>query len=177
MRKVDRVVISKLIDELWIATTCRDGDDDSCPAYLACRARHDENMLGGTECAAILRTWAYDTAREDMTNAMKQEDMCVCLIDNHHGVYIPQLFAEYNRAEGNWWKMFNLPVDTHEDAFQADLLAGPDNEHYWDAWTTVLDTAWYEDPETGLVWRLYQDDDLFMVVDGYWERLEEEGQL
>lgn len=166
MRTIDQRVINKLIDELWAATMCQDGTGVFCPAHAGCRAKHDLNLLGGTECTAILRTWAYDTVREEMTRDMKTEDMCVCLIGDQHGIYIPQIFAE----EPDWWEKFNLPTGPGSAEMRTELTSGPDNEYYWDTWTQVLDSAWHEDPETGLVWRLYQDGDLFMVVDGYLER-------
>jgi len=71
-----------------------------------------------------------------MTNAnANQAEKFILLIDGHHGVYIPQIFAS------------NFPTtDWGVTEEQADiLLRGPDleenAEEYWDAWDTVLNNA------------------------------------
>ncbi len=49
------------------------------------------------------------------------------------------------------------------------LLAGPDHQDYWDTWNTVLNNAYFIDPDTNMRWYLYQGDsgDLFAVIEGY----------
>lgn len=79
------------------------------------------------------------------------------LIDGHHGIYVPQIFAEILR---HGW---GIP----QEAF-AVLKAGPYHPEYWDTWVEVLDNAWYE--AEGHTWTLYQspEGDLFSVRDD-WE--------
>lgn len=51
----------------------------------------------------------------------------------------------------------------------SDLAAcqdGPDNNGYWEAWNNILNNAEHTDSQ-GVVWRLYQDGDLWEVPDGY----------
>jgi len=48
----------------------------------------------------------------------------ILVVDSHHGVYAPQFFIQQFAD-----KMVGLPDDVKQD-----LLAGPDNEYYWDAW-------------------------------------------
>lgn len=84
-------------------------------------------------------------------------DRQILLIDGHHGVYVPQIFAEILR---NGWGIPQEVLDT--------LKAGPYSPGYWDAWVEVLDNAWYE--AEGHTWTLYQspEGDLFSVRDD-WE--------
>jgi hypothetical protein len=55
------------------------------------------------------------------------------LIDNHHGIYQGQIFAE---CYLNYMKN----KDEYSEEI-ADLLAGPDSEHYTESWVTVSDNA------------------------------------
>lgn len=70
------------------------------------------------------------------------------LIGDHQGVYIPQQFAEWTAWDN---------IDEYE---RETLLDGPDNDDYWECWTSVLDRATHTDKH-GNIWRLYQDGDLF----------------
>ena len=47
-----------------------------------------------------------------------------CVVDGHHGVYIPQTFAE-------WYP------EWLDDEEREILLAGPEHEDYWDVWDEV----------------------------------------
>lgn len=75
-----------------------------------------------------------------------------CMIDNHHGVYIPQKFAELyvDNALPEWHNIRNEDIQ--------ELLEGPSADWYWEAWTNVLDHAEREDGK-----RLHQDGDLWVV--------------
>ena len=92
-------------------------------------------------------------------------DFVVCLLDSARGIYIPQAFAEQFSAD-EW----GIGAEEFEI-----LLAGPDNELYWETWDDVLHNAEYIDPK-GNKYRLHQDDDLFAYC---LERmtLEEQSQL
>lgn len=89
---------------------------------------------------------------------MKEYDMkhISCLIDSHHGVYIPQIFAEmYIDGHLDDWNGIRK-----EDIVQ--LLEGPSADWYWDAWTNVLDNAKSDDGHF-----LDQDGDLWVAsMDG-----------
>lgn len=69
------------------------------------------------------------------------------LLSDHHGIYIPQHFAE---GFNNWQGI------TEEDKQD---LSNPDNACYWDAWDSVLNKAKFE--QDGYTWRLWQDGDLW----------------
>jgi len=71
------------------------------------------------------------------------------LISDRWGVYIPQQFATGF-----------LGWDGVSEDDRAIIEAGPEHEHYWDAWSDITSTAFYTD-ENGNVWRLWQDGDLF----------------
>jgi hypothetical protein len=80
------------------------------------------------------------------------------LLDGARGIYIPQNFAE----------CFDVSAWNVSDELRDILLAGPDHEHYWDAWEQVLDNA--HTSQYGEKWTLYQDGDLFAVADSHsWE--------
>lgn len=75
------------------------------------------------------------------------------LIDGHHGVYVPQVFAE--QFDLNEWRI-NLPDQLE--------LQDIDNLYYWDTWNDVLTNAKYIDKD-GHVWTLWQDGDLWAVCE------------
>ncbi len=88
------------------------------------------------------------------------KETMICIVDNHHGVYIPQTFAEwygYGSPDGELFKGRTLSLqDT------VILKAGPDHPDYWDYWAAILDEWCWTDAD-GVRWSLYQDMDLFMV--------------
>ena len=74
---------------------------------------------------------------------------CNCFLDSARGIFIPQNFAE-SISLNEWTGIDKSDFDI--------LLAGPNHEFYWDAWTQVLDNA-----ESTCGATLYQDGDLFLV--------------
>lgn len=81
------------------------------------------------------------------------------LLDGARGIYIPRDFVtgfdlsfDTSDVNGTGWQGIN-------DA-DIDACRDPDGEGYWDAWQSILDSAFYTD-EFGDVYRLYQDGDLF----------------
>lgn len=72
------------------------------------------------------------------------------LLDNHHGIFIPQMFADEvvggvpsQSAPG--WTGFSV-------ADCGILHEGPDHMQYWDTWDTVLENARYTDRQGGVFW-------------------------
>ena len=86
--------------------------------------------------------------------------MIQLLINDGHGIYIPQHFA--SNFEG--WGL------TAEDI--ADL-SDPENEFYWDAWDAILNKACFTDDQ-GYTWSLHQDGCLFAIRDDLTEEQFEE---
>ena len=76
------------------------------------------------------------------------------LLSDARGVYIPRDFVES-------FDLTRWGLDP--DSWDVQTCAkGPDgNEHYWDAWTQILDRAEYR--HDGNVWRLHQDGDLWAI--------------
>ena len=72
------------------------------------------------------------------------------LVSDHHGIYVPQVFAETVRRD-----LFGETISAENWSI---LETGPDHDHYWDAWDSVLSNA---DTEDGI--SLYQDGDLWAV--------------
>lgn len=81
----------------------------------------------------------------------------ILLVDSHHGIYVPQIFAEQNK---------DLFPSNLQDELK-DLLIGPDCEMYWDSWDTVLNLFEIDykpniiSPNTKYV--LFQYDDLWAI--------------
>jgi hypothetical protein len=70
------------------------------------------------------------------------------LLTDARGIYIPRDFIMHFE---------NMDNVSEEDA--EILRAGPDHEHYWDAWHDVVQNA--SRVINGRTWRLYQDGDLW----------------
>lgn len=79
------------------------------------------------------------------------------LLDGNRGVFIPRDFAGFDHS----MRSFNIDED---DADLQILRAGPDHEHYWDAWDSVLGRAKFTDSK-GNEWHLTQDGDLWMYCE------------
>ena len=76
------------------------------------------------------------------------------LLNDSHGVYIPQFFVE--KFDTNEWSV---------RAEDADILkAGPNHEWYWEAWDNALNSAVFTDDD-GMQWRLWQDGDLWLYCE------------
>jgi hypothetical protein len=77
-----------------------------------------------------------------------------CIVDGHHGVYVPQVWAEsYGSAAIESASVSAEHVTT--------LLAGPDHADYWESWDRVLESYQHEtENETYYLW---QDGDLFEI--------------
>jgi hypothetical protein len=75
-----------------------------------------------------------------------------CIVDSHHGVYVPRAFAT-NFSMSDW----HVSVDD-----VTTLLAGPENDEYWEVWNklTSYGTCYLVDSR-GVRWELEQDGDLF----------------
>ena len=76
------------------------------------------------------------------------------ILDGARGIYLPQDFAR--DCDPAAW---SIPQETTDI-----LLAGPDHEHYWDAWDDVVGR--HERVWDGKTWTLEQDGDLFAVCTG-----------
>jgi hypothetical protein len=77
------------------------------------------------------------------------------LIDGHHGIYIPQIFATRYLTAANCLRC-SIPIG------YIAILENPDRELYWDAWETVLNNYVTENGET-----LHQDQDVWLVPPGF----------
>lgn len=87
-----------------------------------------------------------------------QLDGPVCIIDGSCGIYVPQIWAErYGTAAT---ESANV---TAEDV--SILLAGPDQEFYWEAWEQVLNN--YCHVVDNVKHFLWQDGDLFEYPETY----------
>lgn len=85
-------------------------------------------------------------------------DTAILYADSARGVYIPQHFAESIKRE-------HVTGVTSEEW---DILeSGPDTEWYWDTWSSVEQNARITHPETGIVYTLYQDGDLWLVPEDW----------
>lgn len=79
------------------------------------------------------------------------------LLSDRRGVFIPRDFAGFDHS----MRSFNIDDD---DADLQILREGPDHEHYWDAWDSVMSRAKFTDSK-GNDWYLTQDGDLWLYCE------------
>jgi hypothetical protein len=76
----------------------------------------------------------------------------VCIVDGHHGIYVPQVWAErYGTQAAESAGVRADDVST--------LILGPDVDDYWESWERVLNYYCHE--VDGVKHYLIQDEDLF----------------
>lgn len=83
-------------------------------------------------------------------------DKAELLFMEMHGIYIPQLFAQRINLEC-------LSGVTPDD--MEILRQGPEHDHYWDAWDSVLGNAVLTNSD-GERFHLWQDGDLWAIPEG-----------
>lgn len=85
------------------------------------------------------------------------------LLSDARGIYIPRDFVTG----------FDLSKWTGIDLGDVAFCQDPENEWYWEAWESILNSASHLDDD-GNVWRLYQDGDLWAYCE---ELMSEEEKL
>ena len=86
----------------------------------------------------------------------------ILIADNHHGIYCPQVAITNILAMGA-----NIHGDScsNQESLKDDLATviddGHNHEWYWDSWSNIETSA--EVTYNGLVWRIYQDGDVWLV--------------
>ena len=85
------------------------------------------------------------------------ENDAILFLNDAHGIYIPQLFAE---------QVIRETVSGVTDEDWQILEDGPDNEWYWEAWNNVETSARITHPTTKVVYSVYQNGDCFLVPEG-----------
>jgi hypothetical protein len=81
------------------------------------------------------------------------KDNVILLLSDAMGVNIPAYFVTVFERE-KWSGISDWAWKT--------CAAGPDTEHYWDAWEDILRDATYTAPD-GRVYHLHQDGDLWAL--------------
>ena len=101
------------------------------------------------------------------------------LFDNHHGIYIPKLFAElllndYELTDENVFIIKNSvgevtttfsDIDKDDLTILAEKADDLEYDGYWDIWASVLDNA--KLTYVGKTWYLDQDGDLWLRSENY----------
>jgi len=87
---------------------------------------------------------------------MKTIEDVVLLADSHHGVYIPQLVVQQylEHPMWDWSKVSKEDIDS--------VLAGHDNEWYWEAWENIMNEVKVVD-EDGTEYMMMENEDLWLV--------------
>lgn len=83
------------------------------------------------------------------------------VVRSSHGIYVPQYFVEHNKKT----------EDVSDWAWET-CKRGPDDDFYWEAWTSILNNYELVDQgPNGLIcrYRLQQEEDLFLVSEPYFE--------
>jgi hypothetical protein len=83
------------------------------------------------------------------------------VVDCHHGIYIPQVFARTYGLPENFTNWDEIKEDI--EFLQAEDSV--DKEEYFDVWSDVIDTA--KLTVSGNEYYLYTNDDLWAVPIGY----------
>lgn len=78
------------------------------------------------------------------------------LVDNHHGIYVPQVFV-------STYNVNKFGIEEFDPDYQS-VLQGPENEWYWESWDAILNKASYTD-ENGNTLYLEHNGDLFLVAE------------
>ena len=91
----------------------------------------------------------------------------ILLVDSHHGIYQPQILAEYianykKHGEDIAKQMFNTITDKENLLI---LLDGPDNEHYWDAFEYLENHC--KVIIEGQTFFICQNEDTWLITEGY----------
>jgi hypothetical protein len=87
------------------------------------------------------------------------------LLSDRHGIYIPQLFVNGWLADDDG----DGEVRGVSDWAREQCAAGPDSEHYWEAWDDILRR--FEFRHRGDSFTLNQDGDLWLMC---YERMTDE---
>jgi len=91
----------------------------------------------------------------------------ILLIDSHHGIYQPQILAEYianykQHGEDMARQLFNTIPDKENLLI---LLDGPENENYFDAFEYIENHC--KVIIDGVEWFVCQNEDTWLVPAGY----------
>ena len=80
-------------------------------------------------------------------------------VDSHHGIYTAQTFAEYFGSELKGKGVDQEKIDS--------LLAGPEDEYYWDAYSSLLPIAF-----KGRTYFNGEDGDIFSLSTEEYEQID-----
>jgi hypothetical protein len=83
------------------------------------------------------------------------------LVDDHHGIYVMQVFCKSYAA-------YITNMEEVKEDFQT-CLNGPDDEFYHDAWSNLLDNVKFTNDrgEKYTIGNLGESGDLWAIPDGY----------
>jgi len=96
---------------------------------------------------------------EDAADSLFDPDTdCALLLSDSHGIHIPKLWADEISSEEE--------AESFSVSWESVLLcqSGPEEDHYWEAWQEILNSAQWE--EDGVEWGLHQSGDLWRVRAG-----------
>jgi len=81
----------------------------------------------------------------------------ILMVDDHHGVYQAQYFAEC---------ILKDCVSGVTDDEWNQLAKGPDEEYHWDLWTQIESNATITNPDTGIKYFIYHNGPIWLVPEG-----------
>jgi len=85
------------------------------------------------------------------------EDDAIMMIDDHHGVYQAQYFAEAILREC---------VEGVTDEQWNELEKGPEEPYHWDLWNMIESNATITSPDTGTKYYIYHSGPIWLVPEG-----------
>jgi len=129
-------------------------DDAMADGRVAGSAIYDILSEGfRTDCEDMLAV-LISTLEDERQSIFNPDTDCRLILADAYGIYIPQMYVSgITEADCEALNVDWADVQTCQ--------AGPDQEHYWDAWMAICDSAEWN--ENGDAWHLVQNGDLFAV--------------
>jgi hypothetical protein len=120
----------------------------------------DALELGYRRAAENVLSVLISEIEENRSSLFNPDTDCRLLLSDSHGIYIPQLYCQSLSEED----AEDMRI-SWEDVLRCQ--SGPDEELYWEAWQSILDSAEITEPATlsedASLWRLIQNGDLWQV--------------
>jgi hypothetical protein len=120
----------------------------------------DALELGYRRAAENVLSVLISEIEENRSSVFNPDTDCRLLLSDSHGVCIPQLYCQSLSEEDAEEMRISW-----EDVLRCQ--SGPDEELYWEAWQSILDSAEITEPATlsedASLWCLIQNGDLWQV--------------
>jgi hypothetical protein len=127
----------------------------------------DEYVISQAEAKKVFTLWMntfndHDSVEDRVARAQESEKSNkpepILYLADSHGVHIPKMFVE-SFADNKL-----VLIDAAAEDLEI-LKAGPDHEHYWDAWDSITRDCQVDD-EKGNHYHIHQEGDVWLIPVG-----------